>query len=211
MTVRNVCGVLQVLAFTCGVMTAGQVYAQRRDGNLLPQEQSGMITAAGCLLRGNQVRGGDADNYALANPRKGPVSSVPQGTCTADAGAAALDLKDGKQNGITDAMVGRWVEVSGELEKETSRNPDELRELDVRSAKLVPVVPPRVEAAAAPAPRPTPPPVAAASSAPAPVTPALAPATLPKTASNVPATGLFGFLMLAAAVVLRSVRLRHAR
>ncbi len=39
-------------------------------------------------------------------------------------------------------MLGRWVEIGGRLEKETSKDPDNLRELDVVSFKMVPVVPP---------------------------------------------------------------------
>ena len=61
--------------------------------------------------------------------------------CTADAGADALDL-DNTNRGVTDAMLGRWVQISGRLESETSKDPDNLRELDVASISLVPVVPP---------------------------------------------------------------------
>ncbi len=215
MTAWNLCGAVAGVAFTCGVISVGEVYAQRRDGNLLPQNQSGKVTAVGCLMRGSQVKGGDKDNYALSNPRKGPVGSVPVGTCSADAGAPALDLKDGKEGGITDAMLGHVVEVTGELESETSSDPDNLRELDVSAAKLVPVIPPKTEAAPAPAPAPraTPAPERAAPPPPAPAAaePAPAPKALPRTASNLPAVGLFGVLSLAAAVVLRSFRLRQRR
>ena len=65
-------------------------YAQRRDGGLLPQDQSGQVTAVGCLVRGSAVRGGKEDKYVLARPKKGPVASVPEATCTADPGADAL-------------------------------------------------------------------------------------------------------------------------
>jgi|EndMetStandDraft_5_1072996.scaffolds.fasta_scaffold21378_3 hypothetical protein len=211
MTIRDLCGALTV-TFTCGVMAVGTASAQRRDGNLMPQEQSGMITAAGCLLRGSQVRGGDNDNYALANPRRGPVSSVPDGSCTADPGAPALDLKDGPQNGLSDAMLGRWVEVIGELEKETSQDPDNLRELDVRGAKLIPVVPPQRTAAppSAPEPRATPSPApVVAAAAPPPVELAPKPRALPKTASAVPMIGMLGLLSLGGALALRLFRPRN--
>ena len=141
---------LVVVSF--GVLAVEPVYAQqRRDGNLLPQEQGGQVVAVGCLLHGSDVRGGkkDKDKYVLARPRKGPVASVPEASCTADAGAAALDLDNTKDAGVTDSLVGRWVEIGGRLEKETDKNPDNLRELDVKTYKLVPVVIPR--AAAAPA------------------------------------------------------------
>ena len=51
---------------------------------------------------------------------------------------------------MTDAMVGRWVEISGRLERETSKDPDDLRELDVATVRLVPVVLPKPPAAAPP-------------------------------------------------------------
>ena len=49
-------------------------------------------------------------------------------------------------------MLGRWVEISGRLESETSKDPDNLRELDVLTFKMVPVVAPRPAAANLPPP-----------------------------------------------------------
>ena len=118
-----------VVAF--GMVTVEPAYAQRRDGNLLPQDQSGQVTAVGCLVRGNAVRGGKADKYVLARPKKGPVESVPEATCTAEAGADALTLDNPEKAKLTDSMLGRWVEITGRLESETSKDPDNLRELDV--------------------------------------------------------------------------------
>jgi hypothetical protein len=205
-----------VLAFS--VVTVGPAYAQRRDGSLLPQEQSGDVTAVGCLVRGSTIKGGK-DKYVLARVKKGPVASVPEATCTADPGADALMLDNPEKGKITDSMLGRWVEIGGRLERETSRNPDNLRELDVASFRAVPVVVPPPPAAAAP--RPTAPAVAAA---PPPTPPAVAPRStpqtsvaaapntearrLPSTASHVPAIGLAGLLLLAVSLVLHSFRLR---
>jgi hypothetical protein len=146
---------------------------------------------------------------------------VPEATCTADPGADALTLDNPDKAGVNDSALGRWVEIGGRLERETSKDPDNLRELDVASFKLVPVVlPPRPAAAPAPAPAPrtTPPPAAAARPAPVPApapaaapapAPAPAPRTLPKTASYVPVIGLAGLLSLAAGLMLRSFRLRQ--
>jgi hypothetical protein len=200
-----------VLAF--GVVTVGPAYAQRRDGSLLPQNESGDVTAVGCLVRGSQVKGGKKDQYALARPRKGPLASVPEANCTADAGADALDL-DNTNRGVTDAMLGRWVQISGRLESETSKDPDNLRELDVASIRLVPVVPPKTAAAPTPAPAAAPPaappPAARAPEpTPAPAPAPEAPRTLPKTASPIPAVGLAGLLSLAMGFTLRSFRLRR--
>ena len=205
-----------VAVFAFGVVTVGPAYAQRRDGNLLPQDQSGQVTAVGCLVRGSTVRGGKNQPYLLARPRKGPVDSVQEAKCTADTGADALDLDNEAKAGLTDSLLGRWVEVTGRLERETSKNPDDLRELDVASFRVVPVVVPPPPAAAAPrpappaaaaAPRPTPP-VPQASAAPEPPAPIQEARRLPSTASNVPAIGLAGLLLLAVSLVLHSFRLR---
>ena len=219
MTFQSVYGAT-VVALAFGMVTVGPAYAQRRDGNLLPQNQSGQVTAVGCLVQGTAVRGGQKGKYVLARVRKGPAASVPEGSCTTDTGADALMVDNPEKAKITDAMVGRWVEISGRLESETSKNPDDLRELDVMSARLIPVVaPPTPAAAATPAPAPRPAPAPAAeprpSPAPAPVAaPAPAPAPeapkkLPKTASPLPAIGLAGLLSFAGSLVLRSFRLRR--
>jgi LPXTG-motif cell wall-anchored protein len=210
------------VVLACAVGTVEPAYAQRRDGNLLPQDKSGQVTAVGCLLRGNAVRGGKADKYVLARPKTGPVASVTEASCTADTGADALTLDNPEKAAIKDSMLGRWVQITGRLESETSKDPDNLRELDVVSAKMVTVVPPP-RAATAASRQPTP--AAAAESRPAPSrasSPAApqasaAPATgttaarrsLPKTASQLPAIGLAGLLMLAGGFILRAFRLRQ--
>ncbi len=219
MTVKYVYGAT-IVVFALGVVTVGPAYAQRRDGALLPQEQSGEVTTVGCLVRGSAVRGGKNQEYVLARPTKGPVASVPEASCTADPGADALDL-DNTQKSVNDSMLGRWVEISGRLERETSKDPDDLRELDVKSLKLVPVVPPRAAAAPSPAPaprateppapRPTQAPAATAAppaAAPVPST-GEAPRTLPSTASPVPAIGLAGLLFLAGGLMFRWFRLQQ--
>ena len=143
-----------VVVCALGVVTVGPAYAQRRDGGLLPQETSGDVTAVGCLVKGTAVRGGKKDRYALARVKKGPVASVPEATCTVDPGADALTVDNPEKGKITDAALGRWVEITGRLERETDKDPDNLRELDVATFKLVPVVVPTPPAAApAPAPR----------------------------------------------------------
>jgi hypothetical protein len=203
-----------VVVFAFGVVTVGPAYAQRRDGGLLPQENSGDVTAVGCLVRGTAVRGGKKDKYALARPKRGPVASVPEVTCTVEPGADALTVDNPEKGKITDAALGRWVEISGRLERETDKDPDNLRELDVATFKLVPVVLPPPPAAApaarAAAPAPAPAPRAAEPMAPAPAaTPAPEPRKLPKTAGQLPAIGLAGLFSLAAGLTLRSFRLRQ--
>ena len=166
----------------------------------------------GCLVRGDSVRGGKKDKYVLARPKRGPVASVPEASCTADPGADALTIDNPEKGKITDAALGRWVEIGGRLERETDKDPDNLRELDVATFKLVAVVIP-----AKPTPKPTPAPVAEAprpapraEAAPTPAPPtAEPPKALPKTASQMPAIGLAGLLSLAAGLMLRSFRLRQ--
>ena len=192
MSLQHVHGAM-VVVFVFGVVAVGPAYAQRRDGGLLPQDQEGQVTAVGCLLRGSAVRGGKKDKYVLARPRSGPVFSVPEATCTADAGADALDLDNTSKAGVNDALLGRWLEISGKLEKETSKNPDNLRELAVAAFTLVPVVAPAPDAvpapaAAAPAPAAAAPPAAEpapASEAP----PAAAPAAATAPASETTTSG----------------------
>jgi hypothetical protein len=201
---------MTAVVIACGA-AVDTAYAQLRDGAILPPEQSAVVTVAGCLLRGDQVRGGKADKYVLVNPIKGPMASVPENGCTADANDNALVLDNPSKGKVNDSMLGQVVEISGRLERETDTNPDNLRELDVASARVVPVVAPRrAEApppAAAPPIAPEPEPIPEAAPEPAPVaTAGQAPAALPKTASTVPATGLIGLLALAAAVMLRTVR-----
>ena len=123
--------VQRVVVFAFGVVTRRTRIRAATGWCLLPQENSGQVTAVGCLVRGIAVRGGKKDKYALARPKNGPVASVPEASCTADAGADALTVDNPEKGKITDAMLGRWVEISGRLESETSKDPDNLRELDV--------------------------------------------------------------------------------
>jgi hypothetical protein len=195
-----------MVALACAV-AAGSAFAQLRDAGILPPGETGLVTVAGCLLRGNQVNGGQADKFVLANPRKGPVATVPDSTCTAEPAANAITL-DNPEGRLTESMLGRWVEISGRLEKENSANPNTLRELDVESARLVTVAGQRADASPAAEP------VAAV---PEPRESQIAPAreaavatsgreALPQTASYGPAGALLGLLALAGSLVLRTVR-----
>ena len=203
MTLRYVFGTVTVVVVACGVIVGPAYHAQLRDGGILPGEESAVVTVVGCLLRGNQVNGGQDGKYVLAHPRKGPVASVPENGCTADANANALEVDNPEKGNVTDAMLGRVIveESAGRLERETSTNPNNLRELDVAAARVVPVVPPRV--AAAPAPAPTPAPIPEAAPAPEPVATAGQAPALPETASGLPASGLNRLVALAGSLLLR--------
>jgi hypothetical protein len=185
--------------------------AQSRDASLLPPEESGVITVAGCL----QLGGEDGDKYLLANPKLGPIANVAEDTCNATVDDRALNLRETDDQGINQSMLGRWVEVNGRLEKETDDDLTNFRELKVRSFRMVPVIPPpvvispRVEAAPIPEPRqqseyqpvapPAPPqeqPVGTTGQA----------AALPETASPLPIIGLLGLLSLAGGLGFRLYR-----
>ena len=110
MTLRYVHSILAVAVLTCGV-TVGVAYAQQRDGGLLPANQSGTVTVTGCLVRGDQIRGGDPDKFVLANPTA-PIANAPAETCTAESGANAVQLDNPKKGPIDESMLGRWVQIS---------------------------------------------------------------------------------------------------
>ena len=198
MTLRYLSGASIVTLLACGLTAAAPANAQ----DLLPRNESGIITVSGCLVNGDK-----ADKFVLANPRLGPVASVENGACDSPIDARALDLDDADDRGINTTMLGRWVEISGRLERETSDNPSNLREMSVRSFRIIPVVPPqRVEAAPAPvfeAPAPAPIPVPTTG-----VAPTVIEEPLPKTASPLALIGLLGLLSLAGGV---GVRVYHAR
>ena len=193
MTIRSWCGALAAVLLTCGVTAVAPAYAQ--NSALLPAEESGWVTVAGCL----QPRGTSAGKYALASPMPA-VPSVSEETCNAPVDSRAFELDDPEESGITDALIGRWVEIYGKLERETSTDPDNHRELDVKSFRLVPVVRPRAEALPAPLqfePQPEP------AAPPAEIPVATSGVALPKTASPLTAIGLLGLLSLAGAFAFR--------
>ena len=141
MSVRYICGAVMAVVLTCGAPTVAR--AQTQGAEILPPDQSGVVTVAGCLQRGDADH---KDQYILANPIPGPVDSVSQGTCSATIDERAFDLDKTHKSGMNESMVGHWVEVSGRLERETHISLDNLRELSALSFRMVPVVPPRVEA-----------------------------------------------------------------
>jgi len=200
MTVQYVCGGFAAVLLTCGAAVVAPASAQTRDATVLPPEQSGWVTVVGCL----QPRGAHAHKYALASPMPA-VDSVTEETCNSPVDSRAFELDDPEESGITEALFGRWIEIYGKLEKETSKNPKNYRELDVKSFKLVPVIRPRAEAVPAPSTQfePPPEPVATAPASPAERPVGTTGTELPKTASSLPVLGLIGLLSLVGALVLR--------
>jgi hypothetical protein len=188
---------------TIGAPAVTPAYAQSQE--LMPPDLSGPVTAVGCLTIG----GKNGDQYVLTHVVPGPLASVPEATCTPSIDVLDIDLDHAQQHGLNETLVGRWIEISGTLEKEDHIDLHNQRELRVKSFRMVPVVAPR-EAAAAPE-QPsfqqpyTPPATATAPPEEKPVatTGEVAPA-LPKTASPIPLIGLLGLLSLAGGLALRS-------
>jgi hypothetical protein len=205
MTARYACRAIAAGLLACGAVavTVERGQAQAQETAVLPAE-GGAITLVGCF-----TRGGHHNRYVLAKPMAN-VGSVTEETCTASDSDQMIELKDTGKFHLRKAMVGRWVEITGRLERiESSDEPDDLRELHVRSFRFPPVVVPRAAEVIPPpeAPRAfTPPPAPAAAPAPAPepapaaekpvATTGTAPAPLPKTASPLPLIGSIGLLSL---------------
>ena len=218
MTIRHLGSALMAIVLTWSVATLAPAQAWTRDASLLPPGESAVITVAGCLQRG----GKHGDKYVLAIPKLGPVANVPEERCSATVDDRALELEHERKGGMNESMIGRWVEVNGRLEKETSNKPDNLREMHVRSFRMVPVLPPFVAAAPAPVasrefePQSVAPPAeTTARSEEKPVvtteekvvgTTGTAPTSLPHTASPLPTIGLLGLLSLAGGLVLHCYR-----
>jgi hypothetical protein len=192
MTLRYISGASIVTALTCGLFTVAPAHAQ--NASVLPAEESAVITVTGCLQM--DPRKNERDKFVLATPRLGAVANVPSAACDSAADAQALELEDADNRGINETLVGRWIEISGRLERETSSDPNNLRELSVRSFRLVPVAPPRAEVAPAPLPR-AEAPAPAPAPEPVPVATTLIQESLPRTASPLALIGLLGLISVA--------------
>jgi hypothetical protein len=190
------------VVLTCGAPTVARA-------QILPPEEEGMVTVAGCL----QIRDADhKDQFILANPVPGPVDSVPDGRCSATIDERAFDLDKTHKVGMSEALLGHFVEINGRLEKETHVRIDNLRELSALSFRVVPVVPPPPPVEVAVVERIAPPPIQETPTprAETPVaTTGTLPEALPKTASPLQGIGLLGLFGLAGGLALRVNRLHQ--
>jgi hypothetical protein len=187
---------------TFSVVALSPATARAQDSSAIPEE-GGMITMVGCFVQG-QIK--DHEKMVLVRPIVGSVASVPEASCALNVGDVPIKLQDMKSAGLDESMGGRWIEITGRLEGD--HRSDGIREVHVKSFRLVPVVPPRAAEMKSPP---------AASESPAPVAPQIAEAApepsvepapvattgerteLPKTATSLPLVGLVGFLSLSAA------------
>lgn len=198
MAIRRVAGAIAVALLTCGFVLLASSTARAQTSPDLPKK-GGPITLWGCFVEQKIEANG---KYQLANPTIGTATTVPEGACSWNGTDKVIELEDVHTNvhkhHLDRSMVGRWIEVTGRLE---NRDKTGLREVHVRSFRVVPVVTPTV-AEAAPI---VPPPPEVALPVPQVDLPAVGTtgvAELPKTASSVPTTALFGALALAAGAAL---------
>jgi hypothetical protein len=205
MTIQSACGALTAVALAGAVAVVAPVHAQ-----LPPADTHALVTVVGCL----QIGGEDGDDYVLSDLTVGPATSTEEANC-ASSGAQVIRLERTRQFGFNDSMLNRWIEITGRLEKEESDDPSNLRELEIRSFSMVPVIPRRAEAPTvsyqpAPAermPEPAPQPRTEAGTTRTEVgTTGVADAELPRTASGLPSVALMGLLSFAGAFGLNRYR-----
>jgi hypothetical protein len=202
MTRRHAAGAVSALLLAVGIVAIPATIGWAQSQTVLP-EKGGPITVVGCFTSG-QIK--SHVKPVLTNATMEAVNSVTEATCTGS--GQPIKLQDLKQAGLDESMMGRWLEISGRLEGD--HRSDAIREIHVKSFRVIPVVVPPVAAA----PAPEPPPVAEA----APVAPYVAPTpapepapvattgevrkVLPKSGTQLPLVGLIGFLSLAAGLTL---------
>jgi LPXTG-motif cell wall-anchored protein len=173
----------------------------------------GGVTVVGCIQRDKY----DADHYILQNTVIATATNAPETTCAPKTDQSGIRLEKIDDVGVSDAMLGRWVEITGKLEK--SNDDASMREIHVKGLRVLPEAP---RAAVAPPPAviylPAPaPPAAAPSPEPARVEAPVATSgviemkELPKTASSLPIVGAIGLLSLAGGFIFSAVRRRNSR
>jgi hypothetical protein len=200
MTIQSACGALTAVALAVAVAIVAPVHAQ-----LPPADTHALVTVVGCL----QMGGEHGDEYVLSDLTAGPATSTEEANCASSGATQVIRLKRTRQFGFNDSLLNRWIEITGRLEKEESDDPSNLRELEIRSFSMVPVViPRRAEAAPSVSYQPAP-----AERMPEPTpqsrtevgTTGVA-AELPRTASGLPPVALMGLLSLAGAFGLNWYR-----
>ncbi len=205
MTVRHVFRAAAATLLACGLVALASSSARAQQSPDLPK-QGGPITLWGCFVE-QKIDGNG--KYQLVNPTFGTATSVPEGACAWNGTDTVIELEDVHENvhkhHLDRSMIGRWIEVTGRLE---NRDKTGLREVHVRSFRVVPVVPPKVAEAEPPAPfvpaMPEVAPPVPTSDLPAIGTTGVA--ELPKTASSLPMTALFAALALAVGVAVLALR-----
>src|SRR5262245_16963016 len=116
MNARYRCGAITAALLACGVITVAPARVQAQAPTMLP-EGGGMITVVGCFVRSDHHQHGQSSRrYMLANPSIGPADTAPEATCSGD-GGQAVDLKDTGEHHLGKEVLGRWIEITGRLER----------------------------------------------------------------------------------------------
>jgi len=190
------------LLFTFGIVAIAPTPGRAQIA--LP-EKGGEVTLVGCFQRGIVEHG--KEKFVITSPTTEPVNSVTESTCSAS--GQMVRLHDLHRVGLDESMLGRWIEISGRLE---GNDPyPEIKEVHLKSFRVIPVVPPPVAAAPAPIPQiaeaaPVAPPYVAPAPVPAPApvaTTGTVRTELPKSGTQLPLVGLIGLVSLAAGLTLR--------
>jgi len=209
MTRRHVRGVITTASLTCGLVIFVSAGAGAQQSPELPKK-GGPITVWGCFVE-HKIH--DNGKFQLLNPTVGKATSVPDGTCEWSENEPVIKLEDvhdkNHHHRLDKSLAGRFMEVTGRLE---DQNKTGLREVHVRSFRVVPVVPPKATAAA-PAPSVPQLPGSESTVEPTPALPAadtFEAAELPTTASSLPLVALFGAFALAAGLAFYALRRRIA-
>lgn len=214
MTIRRLYAAIAAALLTAGLIAIAPAtgWAQDPTEKMLPAD-GGPITLVGCFLRMKVSHEGT--KFVLAKPTLGPATTVPEAACAAAGTDAMVELDDVHtnvhQHHLDRSKVGRWVEVTGRLEKTGHQT---LREVHVKTYREVPVAPPVVATAD---PRYVPEPEPLAIQAPLASVETSAVATsgtvdeLPKTASSMPSVGLLGLFALAGGFAVTLIGGRRMR
>jgi hypothetical protein len=206
---------------TCGLAATAPASGWAQEANVL-LAPVGQITLVGCFAEQRVKR---HNKYVLLSPSIGSATSVTEATCTST-GTGRIKLeKLHKAHLLDTSMLGRWVEVSGDLRKMGDGDADDIRDMHVTAIRAVPVVAPST---AEVLPAPAPPPAMEVQPA-APRAEAIAPAEaapvgttgvmeqpkekhkarLPHTASSLPLIGLIGLFAIAGGFALGLVDRRR--
>jgi hypothetical protein len=200
MTIRRFAGAVGALLLTFGIGAIAPATGRAQTALSLPGEHS-EVTLTGCFGWIHK------QGYVLTQPTMGQ-NTVPQASCVVSEGDPMIKVRDDlKKNGLTKAMIGRYVIVSGTMGDEYPSHPDRLRKLEVESAAIPAIVPPPVavvrETETIVQPAPVTPPAVMPEPVEQPVgTTGTMRKHLPKTATSLPLVGLIGLLSLGAGLTL---------
>ena len=135
MTERRVAGTLSALLLTFGIAAIAPTVGHAQNALALPQK-GGEVTLVGCFQRG--IVEHSKEIFVITNPTTAPVNSVTEATCVAS--GQMIRLHDLRRVGLDESMLGRWIEISGQLGGNDAD--PKINEVHLNSFRVIPVVPP---------------------------------------------------------------------